>query len=751
MARLQIGIGFHMSVPSYADGIGKYWRTLFEHGDAVLAKGVRYAGPLKEVYDLSKQYPNVPAYGIYRVDQFSWGNDVPDYNANPVDMAQVYWDEVDSRWPEELDKSWVWVEFPNEVDKNRSEWVGYLAIACAKEALKRGYKYICPGWSGGEPEKEDWQYESWYEYFRLCAQYPDRLGISLHEYTFGMNNLMVNARPYHIGRVTWMNEVVQKRGIDLPTTFITEWGYSYVSAPRQSVAILDMVSTLEWYIKNAPNVKGVAIWCLDSNSPWKELSRTINSYMVPLAKVITSKEWPEVELPDHSEKHKVVIYKVAQEHSFQHYMEIIDIAYRDYKRTVTFSTDDMLTMLAAGNEESYAVIWDDEFPSQQEAIQKCNDFGYRYEARDLVIEEVDTFPYNISLGHLFKYRYRLNSPFNAVRDYGLHEGLDYDIIGGNVDNKVSVLCTYPGVVERSVDSTGKYGKYVRIRHRIDGHDFITWYCHLDQRYVEEGAVLKAGNAIGEIGTTGNVTGEHVHFNLQVPGYGLHGYVIDDVIDPYPLMPNPATLPLYGEQVYDLLDYIRGDGRMYEVRHANGATETFQVQVVNDREFYLVKNSQYEHYYSDDVYIYRAEDTSPGPAPDYAERPGEDRWYTQYELGNTKAKWCNRMMALGETFTGPGHHVSFFYKSDCARSLANSGPAVNVVTLANHLTEFYSYGRTFALSDVIELKTNTGETMWFGKNFGLVGWENADGLKSKISEIHYNRPDLVREAGCFSNI
>lgn len=135
----------------------------------------------------------------------------------------------------------------------------------------------------------------------------------------------------------------------------------------------------------------------------------------------------------------------------------------------------------------------------------------------------------------------MTSPFNAPRDYSKlggkvddkHEGADFDVIGGSADNKNPVLCAYDGIVERSLDSTGGYGKYVRMQHERNGSIFYTRYCHLDVRFVEVGQVLKQGDWIGEIGKSGFVTGEHVHFNLEVPNYGLSGYIVANVVDPMP--------------------------------------------------------------------------------------------------------------------------------------------------------------------------------------------------------------------------
>lgn len=201
----------------------------------------------------------------------------------------------------------------------------------------------------------------------------------------------------------------------------------------------------------------------------------------------------------------------------------------------------------------------------------------------------------------------------------------------------------------------------------------------------------------------------------------------------------------GEETIDLLAYLRGDGRQYRVKHPNGAEEIFQVQE-GVSMFYLVKNSQYEEYAVNNGYIWRGLDTSPGPAPDYAERPGALRVYRQFEPGHPTARWCKRHMVVGETWTGPGHVVQYFYKDNCQPSGANSGNATNKVKLvARHSSKTWN-GVT--VNDVIELLTGTGETMFFGRDWGLVAW-SADWGESAVKEVlPDSEPDRVRETGCF---
>ena len=151
-----------------------------------------------------------------------------------------------------------------------------------------------------------------------------------------------------------------------------------------------------------------------------------------------------------------------------------------------------------------------------------------------------------------------------------------------------------------------------------------------------------GVEVGEVGATGNSYGEHIHFNLEIPGYGLNGYAVTNVVDPFPYLPDPSGLPMYAvpQKTYDIAAYMNGDGRMYEVRHADGRTETFQVRQrgTSELDFDLIKNHQYESMSYDSQYIWRGIDTSPGGAPPYAEYPGQNRYYIQYEPGKAMARW-----------------------------------------------------------------------------------------------------------------
>ena len=109
------------------------------------------------------------------------------------------------------------------------------------------------------------------------------------------------------------------------------------------------------------------------------------------------------------------------------------------------------------------------------------------------------------------------SPFTGQRQ--MHEGVD-------ISNSVGtpVIAPADGVVAYA-GPLGGFGNVISIDH---GHRISTFYGHLQQYRVARGQPVKRGNVIGAVGTTGRVTGPHVHYEIQVNGAPVDPskYVID---------------------------------------------------------------------------------------------------------------------------------------------------------------------------------------------------------------------------------
>lgn len=58
--------------------------------------------------------------------------------------------------------------------------------------------------------------------------------------------------------------------------------------------------------------------------------------------------------------------------------------------------------------------------------------------------------------------------------------------------------------------SGDLGNHIKI---VNG-DVMTVYAHCKTIYVKQGDSISQGQAIGEVGSTGNATGPHLHFEIR---------------------------------------------------------------------------------------------------------------------------------------------------------------------------------------------------------------------------------------------
>ena len=248
-------IGFHVTFLEDSDELDPYMERLDAEGVPFFLKSVDNAEPLFKAQELMK-VSGVPHILVYRSTLY----DVPDYERDPVEAADLYWELEKAIWPPELDPGLVWFETMNELDKNRSEWLAEFSLRTAELALRDGYKWAAFGWSSGEPEPEDWETPTMLELLRLIAENPDRLAIALHEYSYVANDIG-HEYPHKIGRFLDLFAVADKYGIPRPTVLITEWGWTYNNIPAEPLAMEDITWAARLY-GAYPEVLGAAIWNL---------------------------------------------------------------------------------------------------------------------------------------------------------------------------------------------------------------------------------------------------------------------------------------------------------------------------------------------------------------------------------------------------------------------------------------------------------------------------------------------------------
>ena len=93
-----------------------------------------------------------------------------------------------------------------------------------------------------------------------------------------------------------------------------------------------------------------------------------------------------------------------------------------------------------------------------------------------------------------------------------HSGTDMAADCGTIIH--AVASGYVNAVSADVSA----GNYVDINHGIvGGNSVITEYLHMQAQYVSPGQYVNAGDALGEVGSTGYATGCHLHFGVLENG------------------------------------------------------------------------------------------------------------------------------------------------------------------------------------------------------------------------------------------
>ncbi len=109
----------------------------------------------------------------------------------------------------------------------------------------------------------------------------------------------------------------------------------------------------------------------------------------------------------------------------------------------------------------------------------------------------------VTLGSAFGWRI---DPFTGRS--ALHTGLDF-----SADPGTPILAAAGGVVVAQ-EYHAAYGNMVEVDH---GNDLVSRYAHASRVFVKKGDLIKRGQRIAEVGTTGRSTGSHLHFEVLVQG------------------------------------------------------------------------------------------------------------------------------------------------------------------------------------------------------------------------------------------
>jgi len=104
---------------------------------------------------------------------------------------------------------------------------------------------------------------------------------------------------------------------------------------------------------------------------------------------------------------------------------------------------------------------------------------------------------------------RRTDPFTGAADF--HGGVDFAAKKGTeVVSVASGVVTWAG-------ARSTYGNMIEINH---GNGFTTRYGHCEEVEVKVGDIVKKGQVIGLVGSTGRSTGPHVHFEVRKDGHSV---------------------------------------------------------------------------------------------------------------------------------------------------------------------------------------------------------------------------------------
>lgn len=120
--------------------------------------------------------------------------------------------------------------------------------------------------------------------------------------------------------------------------------------------------------------------------------------------------------------------------------------------------------------------------------------------------------------------------------YAGHTGIDVNIgvVGKTVVAVKGGTVTTSKALKNSDGSYRSYGEYVVINH---GDGTVTLYAHMlaGSRKVREGDKVSQGQALGIVGSTGNSSGTHLHFEVQVLT-SVNGNYKFRPVNPLPYLP-----------------------------------------------------------------------------------------------------------------------------------------------------------------------------------------------------------------------
>jgi hypothetical protein len=723
---------FHGAGP----GIGDLIRDIDDASIPFVIKSIKNEGFVLEAL----QYRNAAHQIIYRdPGPGGAGDDHPDLSLSPAEAAGEHWARLELVLPAGIkdNRERVWIEPVNEIDTNaHAQWLGEFSNEYALLALANGYRMLLSGHNAGQPEPEHWELY-FRQFLELCSEYPDRLGVSLHEAKLGDMTIPAWDKtwvPYLIGRYKFLHEACDRMKVRRPTIFISEWAWAYNDMPSDAIVRAD-IDWLSEEIAKHPNIRGICLWNLDAGGG--AASQKLANQIGYVRELTLNTLWPDpppiiepgFRVEDEVEslpKHLTKVYGGRK---------LSDISMIAIHHTVTPNTYDWVRRIAAYhvNEKEwpgigyhYCVTGDGRIiqTNYEETISYhvgsendttlgialLGDFGDG-QPTDIQIEAVNWLLGNISqdlpdakvLPHRQIPHSRTSCPGNTWEEW-FHQIAPIEPKPMSLEeflweDSLSTQCI-------------SLNPNAALQSAIFNDDFVPvgtehWVIYDGKTYAYMAAE-----------TLGESLPRRLYYVLT-PNWSDVSFIIDPdgEIPPDP----PPTSPRI-----DMAKYFwpRGDyGPIVTLENNWGAgNERQQLQVGEDGDSYVTKNQQWERRRLVDTVeqgqtIDLIMDTS----------PGENRYYT------FDGHWMPRMWGIGRSYISTGT-TRFFNKGDCSPVTAYA--TESMLRFAEHYVRYELSGLEFNNVAVIEwiVGGEVDETYWFADGVGLIRWLKYNGLESKAVEL-----------------
>lgn len=148
-----------------------------------------------------------------------------------------------------------------------------------------------------------------------------------------------------------------------------------------------------------------------------------------------------------------------------------------------------------------------------------------YQARSSELAAIDAANHASGASYVSSSGFRnpLDIPIVVTSPFGMRYHPVLGVMKGHSGTDMAADCgtTIRAVASgyvNAVSSDVSAGNYVDVNHGIvGGSSVITEYLHMQAQYVSPGQYVNAGDALGEVGSTGYATGCHLHFGVLQNG------------------------------------------------------------------------------------------------------------------------------------------------------------------------------------------------------------------------------------------